>query len=161
MNASFANFSRFGFSMVSGLPGAPVGRVRYQYERSIRSAGRFALPVTAAAAFVAVPATDDTALPAVEATLFVTVPTAPTVLLTALPTAPVTLVTLATPEVSEAVLLGVVLPWVVLPGVVLLGVVLPEVFPLVLTEPVAAAPVDPLTDDGQEAAPSETPELVE
>ncbi len=52
-------------------------------------------------------------------------------LLTVLPTAPVTLVTLATPEVSVAVLVGVVLL-----GVVLLGVLL-EVFPLVLTEPVA------------------------
>ena len=36
------------------------------------SAGRFALPATAAAAFVTVPATDDTAVPAVEATLLVT-----------------------------------------------------------------------------------------
>ena len=132
--------------------------MRYQYERSIRSAGRLALPATAAAAFVTVPATDDTVLLAVEARLFVTVPTVAavlfTVLFTVLPTAPVTLVTLATPEVS-----------VVAVGVV--GVPLLEVFPPVVTEPVAvvapavAAPVaEPLTDDGQEAAPSETPELV-
>jgi hypothetical protein len=114
--------------------------------------------VTAAAAFVTVPAMDDTALLAVEARLFVTVPTVPTVLFTELftelPTAPVTLVTLATPEVS-----------VVAVGVV--GVPLLEVFPLVVTEPVAvvapaveAPVVASLTDDGQEAAPSVTPELV-
>ena len=84
----------------------------------------FALPVSAAAAFVTVPATDDVVSLAVEARLFVTVPTVPTVLFTALPTAPVTLETLATPEVS-----------VVAVGVV--GVPLLEVFPLVVTEPVA------------------------
>jgi len=105
-----------------------------------------------------VPATDDTVLLAVEARLFVTVPTVATalftVLFTVLPTAPVTLETLATPEVS-----------VVAVGVV--GVPLLEVFPPVVTEPVAVvvpaveAPVaEPLTDDGQEAAPSVTPELV-
>ena len=80
--------------------------------------------MTAAAAFVTVPATDDTALLAVEARLFVTVPTVAAVLFTVLPTAPVTLVTLATPEVS-----------VVAVGVV--GVPLLEVFPPVVTEPVA------------------------
>ena len=101
-----------------------------------------------------VPATDDAVLLAVEARLFVTVPTAATVLFTVLPTAPVTLETLATPEVS-----------VVAVGVV--GVPLLEVFPPVVTEPVAvvapaveAPVVEPLTDDGQEAAPSVTPELV-
>jgi hypothetical protein len=61
-------------------------------------------------------------------------------------------VTLATPEV-----------FVVAVGVV--GVPLLEVLPLVVTEPVAVpaveAPVaEPLTDDGQEAAPSAVPELV-
>ena len=108
------------------------------------------MPATAAAAFVTVPATDDAVLLAVEARLFVTVPTVATVLSRALPTAPVTLVTLATPDVS-VVVVGVV-------GVPLLEVVAP-----VVTEPVAAvAPVvEPLTDDGQEAAPSVTPELVE
>ena len=113
------------------------------------------MPATAAAAFVTVPATDDTALLAVEARLFVTVPTVAAVLFTVLFTVlPVTLVTLATPEV-----------FVVAVGVV--GVPLLEVFPPVVTEPVAVvapaveAPVaEPLTDDGQEAAPSETPELV-
>ena len=59
--------------------------------------------------------------------------------------------TLATPEVSVAVLVGVVL----------LGVVPLEVFPLVSTEPVAVLPVEPLTEDEHEAAPSVTPELVE
>ena len=38
----------------------------------------------------------------------------------------------------------------------------PVVLPLVSTEPVAAdVPVEPVTDDGQEAAPSVTPEVVE
>jgi len=78
--------------------------------------------------------------------LFVTVPTAAAVLLTVLPT----LVTLATPELS-AVAAGVV-------GVPLLGVLPPAVTERVAVEaPAVEAPVE---DDGQDAAPSEAPELV-
>jgi hypothetical protein len=81
---------------------------------------------------VVAPATDDAAGSAAEV-----VPAVPVVAVV-----PARLLTLAAPDVS------VLVP--------------PVVFPLVSTEPVAAdVPVEPVTDDGQEAAPSVTPEVVE
>ena len=131
LKASLVNLASAGFSIVSGLPAAPVGRVRYQGARSMTSAGMFAVPTVGAAAVVA-PATDDAAVSAVGV-----VPAVPVVAV-----APVRLLTLAAPDVS------VLVP--------------PVVFALVSTEPVAAdVPVEPVTDDGQEAAPSVTPEVVE
>ena len=132
LKASLVNFASAGFSIVSGLPAAPVGRVRYQGARSMTSAGMFAVPTAGAAAAVVAPATDGAAVSAVGV-----VPAVPVVAV-----APVRLLTLAAPDVS------VLVP--------------PVVLPLVSTEPVAAdVPVEPVTDDGQEAAPSVTPEVVE
>jgi hypothetical protein len=132
LKASLVNLASAGFSIVSGLPAAPVGRVRYQGARSMTSAGMFAVPTAGAAAAVVAPATDDPAASAAEV-----VPAVPVVAV-----APVRLLTLAAPDVS------VLVP--------------PVVFPLVSTEPVAAdVPVEAVTDDGQEAAPSVTPEVVE
>ena len=132
LKASLVNLASAGFSIVSGLPAAPVGRVRYQGARSMTSAGMFAVPTAGVAAAVVAPATDGAAVSAVGV-----VPAVPVVAV-----APMRLLTLAAPDVS------VLVP--------------PVVFPLVSTEPVAAdVPVDPVTDDGQEAAPSVTPEVVE
>ena len=105
---SFVNLERFGFSIVSGLPSAPVGRVRYQYARSMTSAGRFALPAAtlpapvvpataAAPAVVTVPATGESAEPVEDVAVLVTVPTR---LPKTLSRPPVTSVTLAAPETS-------------------------------------------------------------
>ena len=100
------------------------------------SAGMFAVPTAGAAAAVVAPGTEGAALSAAEV-----VPAVPVVAVV-----PVRLLTLAAPDVS--VLAPAVFPLVV--------------FPLVSTEPVAAdVPVEPVTDDGQEAAPSVTPEVVE
>ena len=101
----------------------------------------FALPMAAAAASVTVPATDDAALSAV-AGLFVAVPRRVAVLLRFR-----RLLTLAAPDVS-----------VVSRAAARAGVRVCSCRPSRWRR---CVPVEPLTDDGQEAAPSVTPELVE